>query len=506
MARGLALLLALALAAGTAAATSTTHETGVDTTEDADDLAGELEALAEDLADAVEDVDWDALAAEAAALAAAAAAAANELEKKWVCDECCWNTEDEEPFPHNPDNMGCMQIYGHREWKEGIWMEPLETCTRCTDFCGCRWCGEAEGCKSEEKNASDVNVYFSVPAFVVLFRESLEVVLVLVIILQFLKKTRDKETITAQQYTMFRREVYVGAGIGFLACIALGVGILALVSFALQDVKGETHLILEGVLMLITSAILSFMAVNFYKMMYAKEAHERKLAKYMVQALESSTAARDDSGPSTASFAKKHTFFKFAFVTGLREGLESILFLSAIAVDAKDLSSLPIPMISAIVLARIVGWCFFTGTQRMPVEMFMKFSAMLLLFIAAGFFSSSTHNFQELGVFGTWTPRDDRPWQNSRVFDARECCNDMTNRFWVFMRAMFGWQDQPTPLEFFAYGLYWVLAVVLGCLMLRRAKRQLERMKESWRQADEQKAKDAEVNGNGAAPPEFIAE
>jgi high-affinity iron transporter len=387
--------------------------------------------------------------------------------------------------------MGCMQIYGHREWKEGQWIAPGGECPTCTSYCHCRWCGPNDGCVSQAQVASDVNIYFSVPAFVVLFRESLEVVLVLAIILQFLQKSRDNGTISGEQHTTFRREVYVGAGIGFLACVAFGVGILVLISFALQDVKGETHLILEGVLMLITSCILSFMAVNFYKMIYAKEAHERKLAKYMEQALESCTG---ESG-ANASFSKKHTFLMFAFMTGLREGLESILFLSAIVVDAKDLSSLPIPIISAIILARIVGWCFFTGTRRMPVAIFMKFSAVLLLFIAAGFFSSSTHNFQELGVFGTWNPKTERPWQNSSVFDARACCDDMTNRFWVFMRAMFGWQDQPTPLEFIAYTFYWVLAVVLGGLMLTRAKRQLEKMKESWRQADELKAKDAAVNG-----------
>jgi len=443
-----------------------------------------------------------ALAAGAAEAVTTETTTASAYSESWVCDQCCWNTEDDEPFLHNPDYMDCMSIYGHREWKDGLWIPEGGECPTCTSFCGCRWCGADEGCVSEQRS-TDANIYFSVPAFVVLFRESLEVVLVLVIMLQFLKKSQANGTITDEQHTTFRREVYVGASIGFLACVAMGVGILALISLALRDVKGETHLILEGILMLITSCILSFMAVNFYKMMYAKEAHERKMTKIMEQTLEASTAAQDEAGRTNASFAKKHTFFMFAFMTGLREGLESILFLSAIVVDAKDLSSLPIPIISAIILARIVGWCFFTGTRRMPVTLFVKFSAVLLLFIAAGFFSSATHNFQELGVFGTWIPRAERPWQNSRVFDARECCDDMGNKFWVFMRAMFGWQDQPTPLEFFAYGFYWVLAFVLGGLLLRRAKRQLERMKESWRQADERKATDAETSG--AAPVEHDA-
>jgi len=174
----------------------------------------------------------------------------------------------------------------------------------------------------------------------------------------------------------------------------------------------------------------------------------------------------------------------FAFMTGLREGLESILFLSAVVVDAKDLSALPIPIVSAIILARIVGWCFFKSTNRMRVERFMKGSALLLLFIAAGFFSSSMHNFQELDVFGTWSPKRERPWQNQAVFNAQECCNDMTNRFFVFMRAMFGWQDQPTPIEFFAYALYWISIIVLGRCMILRAKKQLDKMQEQWKQAD----------------------
>ena len=70
----------------------------------------------------------------------------------------------------------------------------------------------------------------------------------------------------------------------------------------------------------------------------------------------------------------------------------------------------------------------------------MRGSAILLMFIAAGFFSASMHQLQELDVFGIWSPRAERPWQNQQVWDARECCNDKTNGFFVLMRALFGWQ------------------------------------------------------------------
>lgn len=152
--------------------------------------------------------------------------------------------------------------------------------------------------------------------------------------------------------------------------------------------------------------------------------------------------------------------------------------------DLNDLSSLPLPIITALVCARICGCIFFQSTKKLRVEWFLRVSSVFLLFIAAGFFSSSMHKWQELGVFGTWSPKEERPWGNQRVFDARECCNDKTNRFFVLMRALLGWQDQPTPLEFFAYGLYWILAIVLGTILIRHAKRALDAKLKEWREAD----------------------
>ena len=57
--------------------------------------------------------------------------------------------------------------------------------------------------------------------------------------------------------------------------------------------------------------------------------------------------------------------------------------------------------------------------HQVRVDWFMRGSAILLMFIAAGFFSASMHQLQELDVFGVWSPRVDRPWQNRHVWDAR---------------------------------------------------------------------------------------
>ena len=330
----------------------------------------------------------------------------------------------------------------------------------------------------------------------VLFRESLEVVIVLAIILQFLQKMKQDGLLEESLFYKFRREVWIGASLGwvpnkrnillilsslgignafsekgvfehwkspnllgFALCLVLGIGFLALASLAYGAFEGDNERIFQFCMMMLTSFVLTFLAVNFYKMIFTKEAHERKMKKQMEETLEVTREAQDN-GIATG-FGKKHAFFVLAFTTGLREGLESIVFLVGVISDVKDLSALPIPIISALVLSRLVGCCFFQGTKKVRVDWFMRGSAILLMFIAAGFFSASMHQLQELDVFGIWSPRAERPWQNSQVWDARECCNDKTNRFFVLMRALFGWQDQATPIEIFAWVLYWIVGMLL---------------------------------------------
>uniref|UniRef100_A0A7S3U1L7 Uncharacterized protein n=1 Tax=Strombidinopsis acuminata TaxID=141414 RepID=A0A7S3U1L7_9SPIT len=310
--------------------------------------------------------------------------------------------------------------------------------------------------------------------------------------------------ITDEMFNRFRREVYLGASMGFLCCLIMGVGFLVLASMAYNFFEGDTKLIFEGCMMILTCAVLTFLALNFYKMVHTMRGHERKMKKQVEQVLEATVNA--ETTGTHASFNKKHAFLVFSFSVGLREGLESILFLIGVVSDVKDLSSLPLPIITAIILARLVGCCLFQGTKKMNVAWFMRVSAFLLLFIAAGFFSSSMHSFQELDIFGIWSPRSERPWQNRMVFDARNCCNDKTNRFFVLMRALFGWQDQPTPVEFFAYAFYWVAVTIIGYIFVQRAKKQLEKMIKQWQAEEVEDAEAEQRKGLHDATPKVIGD
>lgn len=411
--------------------------------------------------------------------------------RRIVCDVGCYDSEDERCHGGLTE-MQCAEIYGHVEWSAR---------------CNCRLQGSDVPLDNSTymDHGGQVNLYFSIPAFIVLFRESLEVVIVLVVIIQFLTKTRDQGLITDEMFYRFRREVYLGAGLGFACCLVMGVGFLVLASLAYKLFEGDSRLWFEGLMMLITCLVLTFLALNFYKMVHTMRGHERKMKKKVEAVLEASKSAETQG--IRASFDRRHAFLVFSFSVGLREGLESILFLVGVVSDVEDLSSLPLPIITALILARLVGCCFFQGTKKLNVGWFMRGSAFLLLFIAAGFFSGSVHKFQELDLFGQWSPRRERAWHNREVFDARECCNDKTNRPFVLLRALFGWQDQPTPVEFFAYGIFWVLSAVIGTVLVKRAKRQLEELIVKWQKMEEEEEAEAQkTKMEGGALPEVIGE
>ncbi|CAE7492804.1 FTR1, partial [Symbiodinium necroappetens] len=119
-----------------------------------------------------------------------------------ICQWGCYDEEDEACHP-GLTNMACAEIYGHVEW--------IQVCD-CVD--------EATGLRD--------NITVAAPRLVSLFYK-------------------------------FRREVYIGASLGFALCLLFGVGFLALASLT-------------------------------YQMIYSKEAHERKMKRQMEETLEATQA------------------------------------------------------------------------------------------------------------------------------------------------------------------------------------------------------------------------
>jgi high-affinity iron transporter len=145
----------------------------------------------------------------------------------------------------------------------------------------------------------------------------------------------------------------------------------------------------------------------------------------------------------------------------LREGIESVLFLTGVSAGLSPASVL-LPGAIGLALGTLVGVAvYFTGRSIKSLKWFFVASSVLLLFIAAGMTVNGAFFFQLAGLFGTMWPYEWRPWSNLLLWDASACCSADNNAFFGLMRALFGWQDQAMNIQLVYYFMYWALVLPL---------------------------------------------
>ncbi|CAM9806919.1 unnamed protein product [Choristocarpus tenellus] len=205
--------------------------------------------------------------------------------------------------------------------------------------------------------------------------------------------------------------------------------------------------------MLFASFIITVLSASMIKITHMREKWERKLQAGMAKAEERGSDLR-------------HSYMFWLPLTAvLREGIETVIFLAGTSAGYPA-KSIPIPGILGIVVGLLIGWFIFRLGKEASLRKLLICTTVLLLFIAAGLFSHGWHELQETGLFGTWDPKEERPWINQRSWDI---CDDADNdhEFWSLMRALFGYQCHPTPLEIISWCLYWVIAGMFFAFKLR---------------------------------------
>lgn len=255
--------------------------------------------------------------------------------------------------------------------------------------------------------------------FLIAFRESLEAFLLVGILLAYLDR------LGARRRSIW---IYLGAIAGLLASLVA--------AFVLQVLVDQFHdqtyrAILTATIMLIAVTILSYMALWMGKQ--AKEHTEgarRKLAEHVSAGRVIGIAA-------------------LSFVSVLREGIETVLFLSALAYGGQAVS--PLGGILGFVLAIVLVWALLRGARQVPLALFFRATSLLLIVIAAGLLGSAVNQVQGLGV-------DLGP--TGALFDINWLLSDSSG-LGTFLRGMLGYNATPTPAQFGAWALYLVVALGL---------------------------------------------
>ena len=100
--------------------------------------------------------------------------------------------------------------------------------------------------------------------------------------------------------------------------------------------------------------------------------------------------------------------------------------------------------------AALVGWLIFASAVRLNLRLFFNVTSVMLLFFAAGLFGLAVHEFQEAGLL---------PMTIEQVWNLNAVINE-DSPIGLVLKALFGYNGNPSLLEVLGYVAYWVLALV----------------------------------------------
>ncbi|KAF9870499.1 iron permease FTR1 family protein [Colletotrichum karsti] len=303
---------------------------------------------------------------------------------------------------------------------------------------------------------------FSVPVFLVVFRESLETVIIVSVLLAFLKQTLDGPRRDVAVYKSLRRQVWLGTGIGFLICL-VAAGALIGVFYKLGRNSWEAHeLYYEGAFSIFAAVIITIMGAALLRIGKMQEKWRVKLAKAM-------------ESPVTGikrgwfkHFVEKYAMFVLPFITVLREGIEAIVFVAGVSFSA-PVTAVPLPVVMGLLVGALVGYLLYKGGSTAKLQVFLVVSTCLLYLVAAGLFTRAVSAFEQ------------QAWNNVVGGDAGElgngpgsydidksvwhvnCCSPELNGGggWGIFNAVLGWTNSATYGSVIAYNVYWIFVMLV---------------------------------------------
>jgi high-affinity iron transporter len=263
--------------------------------------------------------------------------------------------------------------------------------------------------------------------FVTGLREGVEAALIVAIVLAYLVRSGNGDQVG---------RVWLGAGLAAAVSLAAGVVIFQTVG-SFQEPYEQYF---EAGTLLVAATVVTWMLfwMRRQSMAIRGELHAR-LDKVMTEGSAMGLAV-------------------LAFTAVIREGLETSVFLVGQATSAQSAaSSVIVGALIGLAAAVAIGWGFYTGSRRIDLRSFFRWTGIGLIFIAAGLASHAVHELIEVGVVSLGT---------QAVFDISNVLPDEVG-IGQFLRAILGYSAAPEASTLAVHLAY--LVVVLA-LYLRPAR------------------------------------
>ncbi len=147
-----------------------------------------------------------------------------------------------------------------------------------------------------------------------------------------------------------------------------------------------------------------------------------------------------------------------AFLSVVREGLETTLLFYAAAQGATTTATPLLAITAGVLTAVVIGVGLYAGAVRIDLARFFTVSGVLLVFVAAGILKYGVHDLQEAGVL---------PGLDVLAFDVSGVL-DPNSWYGAAVAGMFNITAAPTVLEMLAYVAYLVPVLVAFLWPVRR--------------------------------------
>lgn len=299
---------------------------------------------------------------------------------------------------------------------------------------------------------------FNVQIFFVVFRESLEAVIIVSVLLAFLKQGLGGSGDDPAVYKRLVRQVWIGAILGVLLCLIIGGAMIGAFYALKKNLYARYEDLWEAAFSLVAAILITVMGLAMLRINKMKEKWRVKLAQALVKKPEGKRWL------GFGQITKKYALAVLPFVTTLREGLEAVVFVGGVGLSAPA-SSFPLPVITGLAAGILIGLIMYYTGSTVSLQIFLVVSTCFLYLIGAGLFSKSIWFF-ETYFYNTATGGDaSENGSGPGTYDIKKsvwhvnCCNPSTDLGWGIFNALFGWQNSATYGSVISYNVYWIAII-----------------------------------------------
>ena len=263
-------------------------------------------------------------------------------------------------------------------------------------------------------------------ALVITLREGLEISLLIVIVLAYLKKTGRIHLFAP---------VWQGVGAAVAASLIAGAFLFGLGT----GLSGKAEEVFEGSAMLLAVVVLSWMVI----WMKSQAGRIRGDLEAKVE--------RAAAGGSAFALAI------LAFLIVVREGLETALFLFGASNTASPAAT-TVGGLLGLAAAIAIGRVIYQGSRRINLSLMFSVTGVLLILFAAGLLGHGLHEFQEAGYLNVLA---EETWNTNDIVDEKSTAGSL-------LKGLLGYNDNPSLLEVVVYATYLAMALAFFVKPSRR--------------------------------------